>query len=459
MLCDKGVKQAGECYNIVPNSFTFKRLKAIRNSLTFSLDRKEVWTAALEGVESGGIHSCSVQIANLPRISIDKKIPLAKYIFVMYIIQNSFSGDFTMPKHLCSILLLLLSVFAFSKAADTPSDKLLLRFFGSRTCGECIAIKESVLKPLTLMFPQQLTIEIYNIEDTAGYLLMTKLEEAYKLKTTSPQELFFPDTVLLGFDAIIATSEKLVKTYLANPAQWKKVTVTTDSTKYSNALSKKVAQFTFWGVTAAGLVDGVNPCAIATLIFLISFLATQKRKRAEILAIGLTFTLTVYCTYLLMGAGAFKAITMLDQYRWLSLAIRWSAVAAAGIVGIISVWDAFAFSRSGKTEDIKLQLPKAVKLQIHKVISANLKGSQLIGGAIITRLPGDTSGGCLYRPGLSAHDRAHDTGRRDAAAGLALPDILQSPVCAAAAGRNGLSLLWNDLEYAGKDNPEKHDPA
>ena len=37
--------------------------------------------------------------------------------------------------------------------------------------------------------------------------------------------------------------------------------------------------------------------------------------------IGMTFTAAVYCTYVLLGAGAFKALTMLDQYRWLSHAL------------------------------------------------------------------------------------------------------------------------------------------
>jgi len=120
------------------------------------------------------------------------------------------------------------------------------------------------------------------------------------------------------------------------------------------------------------------------MIFLVSFLATKKRSRKEVLVIGMCFTGSVFITYLLLGIGAFRIITALDQYRWMSKVIRWSAVGFAGIVGTLSFADAFRFKKSKKTEDIKLQLPKVVKLRIHKVISGNLAGSQLATGAVIT---------------------------------------------------------------------------
>jgi cytochrome c biogenesis protein CcdA len=282
-----------------------------------------------------------------------------------------------------SILLIFGAIFCIHPA-DAPPNKLQIQFFGSSTCGECLEIKELILKPLMRRYPETLEITLYDVEDTAAFSLMTRLEEKFHVTSPMPQELFFPDTVILGYEAINAHGEQRIKEYLADPSRWKSTSNTNDSTRFKEALQKRVGRFTFWGVTAAGLVDGVNPCAIATLIFLLSFLATQKRKRSEILMIGLTFAAVVYITYVLMGAGAFKAITMLGQYRWLSLVIRWGAVAAAGVVGILSLWDAFAYKRSGKTADITLQLPKAVKMQIHKVISTNLKGSQLFWGAIVT---------------------------------------------------------------------------
>ncbi|MEA1928943.1 MAG: hypothetical protein U9N73_12125 [Candidatus Auribacterota bacterium] len=132
------------------------------------------------------------------------------------------------------------------------------------------------------------------------------------------------------------------------------------------------------------MVDGVNPCAIATMIFLISFLALQKRSPREIIFIGLAFTGTVFTTYFLLGLGAFKVVTMLEGYRRVSILIRWSAVAAAGIVGIISFRDALAYRKSKETKDLLLQMPRSVKLRVHKLISGHLQGSHIVIGAIVT---------------------------------------------------------------------------
>ena len=44
----------------------------------------------------------------------------------------------------------------------------------------------------------------------------------------------------------------------------------------------------------AGLIDGVNPCAFATIIFLISMLAFLVQGKREMLTIGFGFTFAVF---------------------------------------------------------------------------------------------------------------------------------------------------------------------
>lgn len=51
---------------------------------------------------------------------------------------------------------------------------------------------------------------------------------------------------------------------------------TIDTTRFKETLSQKFQEFTFLGILLARLADGINPCAIATMIFLISFLAIQN---------------------------------------------------------------------------------------------------------------------------------------------------------------------------------------
>ncbi len=283
-------------------------------------------------------------------------------------------------------IILLFTIAAFTQPAS-PSDstkKMVVHFFGSSHCGECNTIKNEILKPLAEKYPDRLNIRTHDIENEQAFQLMMKMEEQYNVTESSPQELFLPDTALLGFEQIMTDGERMIEDYFQSPKLRGNNEVTVDSSSFQEDLRERFQSFTFIGILAAGLVDGVNPCAVATMIFLISFLATQKRKRSEILAIGISFTAAVYVTYLLLGIGAFNALTMLEQYHWVSQVVRWSAVGLAGIIAGLSFRDAISFKQTGKTDSIKLQLPKPIKMRIHRVISGNLKSSQLVTGAMIT---------------------------------------------------------------------------
>lgn len=273
--------------------------------------------------------------------------------------------------------LIIFSIFAKTENA------LTLYFFGSSTCGECAEIKETILWDAQQKYGEKLTVEFYDIDTEKGFTFADNMESRFNITDPSPQELFFPDTFLLGFDDIMAYGPALIDEYMDNPEKWIKTEVK-KSGDVTTSIKKRLSKFTFWGITAAGIVDGINPCAIATMIFLISFLATGKKSRKEILIIGLAFTISVFFTYLLIGLGAFKALTLLKQYYFISEIVKWGAVSFAGIIAAISFWDAAAYKITGKTETIKLQLPKTLKTRIHKVISGNLKNGSLIGGAIIT---------------------------------------------------------------------------
>lgn len=262
-------------------------------------------------------------------------------------------------------------------------ESLTLYFFGSSTCGDCAEIKATILTDAQNKYKEKINIKILDIDTDEGFNFANQMEDKFKITAPSPQELFFPDTFLLGYENIMAEGSLLIDKYMADSTKWKTINLSNEQ-DIKETIKKRLKSFTFWGITAAGITDGINPCALATMIFLISFLATGKRKRREILIIGLTFTFSVFVTYFLLGLGAFKALTLLEKYFIISQIIKWGAVSFAGLIAIISFYDGIKYKITGKTEDIKLQLPKALKKRIHITISGNLKSRSLIGGAIIT---------------------------------------------------------------------------
>lgn len=270
-------------------------------------------------------------------------------------------------------------------ASESRADQLTLHFFGSSTCGECHELKAELLKPLLQKHSDSLMIHFHDIDSDSGLAKLLSYEKSYGLTQTSAQELFFPDTFLMGFDDIRNSAEEMIVNYLGDRSRWsEKEVAAMSSDEQIEAIKEKVESYTFWGIVVLGLIDGINPCAIATMIFLISFLAAQKRSRHDILVIGMSYTATVFVTYTLIGLVAFEFLTVLQQTTIISNIIKWSAVLLAGSVGIISFVDAYNFKKTSSTKSIKLQLPDVLKKQIHKVINGNLKQSNLVHGAIVT---------------------------------------------------------------------------
>ncbi|MBN2036324.1 MAG: hypothetical protein JW768_06240 [Chitinispirillaceae bacterium] len=275
-------------------------------------------------------------------------------------------------------------ILFFCASGSFSSSRLVIHFFGSSTCGECAEIKATILKPLAEEYRDKLDVRLHDLDTDSGFQLAVSMEEKYKVTVSSPQELFFPDTVLLGDESIMKHGRDLILSYLAHPEKWGGEEIEVDKKKFAETLKHRFQKFTLVQIVLAGLVDGVNPCAIATMIFLISFMAVQKRSRGEILAIGLTFSAAVYVTYLLLGLGAFKALSLLQSYHLIADGVRWFAVIFAGAVAIICFRDAIVYKMTGKAKDIKLQLSPKLKSRIHKVISGNLSQKSLIVGTAVT---------------------------------------------------------------------------
>jgi len=283
---------------------------------------------------------------------------------------------------------ILLCLVGCSLAQPDAKPKLHLVFFGSATCGECMEIKEQLLKPLVASHASTLKIDYRDIENAVDFNLANIFEKGYGVTQPSPQELFFPDTVLLGYDVIMKTGKALIESYLSHPEKWHYKRAYGDSAidtiNTAQTIKDKMKTWSFIGLFAIGFVDGINPCAIASMIFLISFLGTQHRKRSDILKIGLSFTATVFLTYFSLGLGAFKILSLMDKFYWFSLAIRVIAVGIAVWVALLSIWDAVHYYRTKDTGEMKVQLPKGIKLLIHSVIRGNLTSNKIVVGAIIT---------------------------------------------------------------------------
>jgi cytochrome c biogenesis protein CcdA len=135
-------------------------------------------------------------------------------------------------------------------------------------------------------------------------------------------------------------------------------------------------------VLLAGLLDGVNPCAFTTLIFLIAALAVAGRSRREIFILGLFFTLSVFVTYFFIGFGFFQAIRAASSFPIIATVIRWVLFSILLVFSALSVVD-WTRIRNGRANKIILQLPMAMKRRIHGSIRSYARTASLVGSALV----------------------------------------------------------------------------
>jgi cytochrome c biogenesis protein CcdA len=135
-------------------------------------------------------------------------------------------------------------------------------------------------------------------------------------------------------------------------------------------------------VLAAGLLDGVNPCAFTTLVFLLSALAVAGRSRREILSVGLCFAAAVFATYLGIGLGLLQAVRLASGFPLVAAGLRWALVAALIALAGLSIYD-YALVRAGRSKEMLLQLPRAFKERIHRDIRSRVRATALVASSLV----------------------------------------------------------------------------
>ncbi|WP_456473681.1 cytochrome c biogenesis protein, partial [Candidatus Pyrohabitans sp.] len=88
-------------------------------------------------------------------------------------------------------------------------------------------------------------------------------------------------------------------------------------------------------VIVTGLLDGINPCAFAVLLFFIAFLFTIKKTRAGVLKMGAVYISAIYLAYFLIGIGIMKALMFTGKPHFMAKLGAYLII----ILGLINIKD------------------------------------------------------------------------------------------------------------------------
>ncbi len=238
----------------------------------------------------------------------------------------------------------------------------------------------------------------YNVKEREGIEMLYALCEKYKVH---PRMCVVP-IIFVGYNYIpyFQISEKWIKHYIEKYADrkveppWKQAAPFLDTARLKiRAVFEKIKII---NIISAGLIDGINPCAFATLIFLLSFLTYRQTEEKKIIFIALSFIIGIFTIYFLIGIGFFETVLLLN-YQIIKKYIYPITIIILIIFAGFSFYDAY-ISRKNISQQI-LKLPGKLHRIMHMLIKSKISNISL--GFITGILIGGLEFGCtgqIYLP-------------------------------------------------------------
>ncbi len=258
------------------------------------------------------------------------------------------------------LILLILPISSFAQ------KKVTATLFYSTHCKVCHELREEFLPQIEEKYKGSLDWQKFNTaEDTDSLSLLISLSEQFNLKQALVPSILVGDTILVGKKDIENGLEAAIRIAL----ETKKSPLSFLRTDVVDFFKK----FSVFTVIGNGLIDGINPCAFAVIVFFISFLGVYGYKRREIIYVGTFYCLAVFITYLLIGLGFFNFFYSLEQVYWIIKAFYYFVAAFCFLMAIAALYDYYKFKKTGHSQEAILQLPKFLRKRINIVIGSRMR--------------------------------------------------------------------------------------
>jgi len=245
---------------------------------------------------------------------------------------------------------------------------LVFDYYGEIGCSHCDLFAEKILPAAEEAAGITAAANYHDILSTEGY---ARCEEELAMRGYSFKVfpvLVIGNNVYQGNSAIETNLPEELK-FFAEHAEYRPrlpdIPETSGSSSFRLALIP---------VILAGLIDGVNPCAFATMLFFISWIASRGGGRKRMLLTGGAFIAGIFLAYMGIGFGLLGFMRTASGLEVLRRIVRYLFSSLALVFALFSLRDAL-LARTGKTAKMVLQLPKSIKRRIHSVIRENPAGT------------------------------------------------------------------------------------
>jgi hypothetical protein len=264
-----------------------------------------------------------------------------------------------------------------------PVATFNISYYGEIGCSHCDTYLSRTLPAIADARGVRFVVEARDIMDPEGYeVCRRRLEERGRRFRTFPV-LFVGNNAYQGKGAVRDGLEAEIAYRLQYRVPRPEVPPTMDGSVATAGPDPSVVEkLALLPIFLAGAADGINPCAFATLLFLLSLLSLLGKSSRELLLIGLLFTATVFLTYLALGFGILNLLRAATSFEILRLLFRVIFSLGALVFGVLAIRDAVHI-REGRSSQVVLKLSAQNRRRIHAVLRERFRRSGLLVGTVV----------------------------------------------------------------------------
>lgn len=267
-----------------------------------------------------------------------------------------------------------------------PNDEDAVFIFAGRTCPGCNYMKRELGPGLLKKYGVGGgRVALLDLEKPENMLVLADLEEKIGTRGTKTPVLYFRGMMLYGKAEVEKELENPDKNTLKSEIV--PLSKSIGSVSSGNALEsvkRKTKGMTIWVVAAAGLIDGINPCVFAGLIFLASLLASARMGEKKLLVAGAAYCIGSFICYFLMGLGLLGLLnSLIGGGGTPKMLLNGGMSAVLCVFSFLSFRDAVVFKKSGSGNGMLLKLPDSFRMRIRELMRKGTSGGVLWTGAFM----------------------------------------------------------------------------
>ena len=281
---------------------------------------------------------------------------------------------------------LVLATCACVADGDAGLPPVAIDYFYEPGCADCYRVRDNVMPGLRERFEGFYVLNRWDMGVKSNVVRLIAYQERLGVTKSESVSMYVDcEHVLNGYAAIRKGLFPRIDEAVAErmePGWEPPEPVPMPDMPAEDTARSRMATFTLGAVLVAGLADGVNPCAVSALVFLMSLLGVAKVRGRRLLLMGASFCIASFATYFAIGFGLLRCLHIFEGFGALREGIEIAMVLVLAVLAFLSFRDALRYRRSHDAKDVALRLSKRVQSWTHAIMKRGVRSHHLFLGGL-----------------------------------------------------------------------------